>query len=97
MDYPGFDWQPDLAGVSLVSEGLAAALPELRAARFARAWAGILPFTTDNLPIIGRAPGFDDLVVTSSMIVDPVADPGPAGITAQAPGLAVRALAAPGG
>jgi glycine/D-amino acid oxidase-like deaminating enzyme len=68
MDYPGFDWQPDLAGVSLVAEGLAAALPELRAARFARAWAGILPFTSDNLPIIGRAPGFDDLVIAAGHV-----------------------------
>jgi len=68
MDYPGFDWQPDLAGVSLVSEGMAAALPELREARFARAWAGILPFTTDNLPIIGRAPGFDDLVIAAGHV-----------------------------
>jgi glycine/D-amino acid oxidase-like deaminating enzyme len=68
MDYPGFDWQPDLAGVSLVAEGLVAALPELRAARFARAWAGILPFTSDNLPIIGRAPGFDDLVIAAGHV-----------------------------
>ncbi len=68
MDYPGFDWQPDLAGVSLVLEGLVAALPELRAARFARAWAGVLPFTTDNLPIIGRAPGFDNLVIAAGHV-----------------------------
>jgi glycine/D-amino acid oxidase-like deaminating enzyme len=68
MDYPGFDWQPDLAGVSLVAEGLAAALPELRAARFARAWAGILPFTSDNLPIIGRPPEFDDLVIAAGHV-----------------------------
>ena len=68
MDYPGFDWQPDLAGVSLVAEGLVAALPELRAARFARAWAGILPFTSDNLPIIGRAPGLDDLVIAAGHV-----------------------------
>ncbi len=27
MDFPGFDWQPDLAGVSLISEGMAAAIP----------------------------------------------------------------------
>jgi glycine/D-amino acid oxidase-like deaminating enzyme len=63
MDFPGFDWKPDLAGVSLVAEGMAAALPELRAARFARAWAGVLPMTSDSLPIIDRAPGFDDLIV----------------------------------
>ena len=27
MDYPGFDWQPDLAGVSLVADGLLTADP----------------------------------------------------------------------
>jgi len=68
MDYPGFDWKPDLAGIALVTEGLLASLPELRAARFARAWAGVLPFTTDNLPIIGRAPGFDDLIIAAGHV-----------------------------
>jgi glycine/D-amino acid oxidase-like deaminating enzyme len=68
MDYPGFDWHPDLAGVALVAEGLASALPELRRARFAAAWAGILPFTPDNLPIIGRAPGFDDLLIAAGHV-----------------------------
>jgi len=68
MDYPGFDWQPDLAGVSLVSDGLRAAIPELRAAHFARAWAGILPFTTDNLPIIGRPAEFDDLILAAGHV-----------------------------
>lgn len=68
MDYPGFDWHPDLAGVALVSEGLARALPELRRARFAAAWAGILPFTPDNLPIIGEAPGYDDLFIAAGHV-----------------------------
>ncbi len=68
MDFPGFDWQPDLAGVSLISEGLAAAIPEFRAARFARAWAGVLPLTSDSLPIIDRAPGFDDLVIAAGHV-----------------------------
>jgi len=68
MDFPGFDWKPDLAGVALVAEGMAAALPELRAARFARAWAGVLPMTSDSLPIIGRAPGFDDLIIASGHV-----------------------------
>ena len=54
MDYPGFDWKPDLAGIALVTEGMLAALPELRGARFAKAWAGVLPFTSDSLPLIGR-------------------------------------------
>jgi glycine/D-amino acid oxidase-like deaminating enzyme len=60
MDYPGPVWEPDLAGVALVTEALPAIMPELRSARFARAWAGVLPFTTDNLPIIDALPGFDD-------------------------------------
>ena len=68
MDFPGFDWQPDLAGVSLISEGMAAAIPEFRGARFARAWAGVLPLTSDSLPIIDRAPGFDDLVIAAGHV-----------------------------
>ena len=68
MDFPGFDWKPDLAGVSLVAEGMAAALPELSAARFARAWAGVLPMTSDSLPVIDRAPGFDDLVIAAGHV-----------------------------
>jgi glycine/D-amino acid oxidase-like deaminating enzyme len=63
MDYPGPVWEPDLAGVALVTEALPAIMPELRSARFARAWAGVLPFTTDNLPIIDALPGFDDTYV----------------------------------
>ena len=68
MDYPGFDWHPDVAGIALVTEGLAASLPELRRARFAQAWAGVLPFTADNLPLIGRAPGLDDVVVAAGHV-----------------------------
>ncbi len=63
MDYPGPVWEPDLAGVALVTEALPAIMPELRSARFARAWAGVLPFTTDNLPIIDALPGFDDTYI----------------------------------
>ena len=68
MDYPGFDWSPDLSGIALVSEGMAAALPALRHARYARAWAGLLPFTTDNLPIIGELPGLDGLYVAAGHV-----------------------------
>jgi glycine/D-amino acid oxidase-like deaminating enzyme len=68
MDYPGFDWRADLAGVALVTEGMLSALPELRAARFARAWAGVLPFTSDALPLIGRLPGHDDLIIAAGHV-----------------------------
>jgi sarcosine oxidase subunit beta len=68
MDYPGFVWEPDLAGVALIAESLPAVMPVLRAARFARAWAGILPYTTDNLPIIDRAPGLDDAFIAAGHV-----------------------------
>jgi sarcosine oxidase subunit beta len=68
MDYPGFDWSPDLAGVALIADGMARAIPALAAARFARAWAGILPFTTDNLPIIDALPGFENVFVAAGHV-----------------------------
>jgi glycine/D-amino acid oxidase-like deaminating enzyme len=68
MDFPGFDWKPDLPGVSLIAEGMAAAIPAFRAARFAQAWAGILPLTSDSLPVIDRLPGFDDVVLAAGHV-----------------------------
>jgi glycine/D-amino acid oxidase-like deaminating enzyme len=75
MDYPGFDLRPDLAGVALVTEGMLEALPALRSARFARAWAGLLPFTSDNLPLIGRLPEYPDLIVAAGHVFGNVAGP----------------------
>jgi glycine/D-amino acid oxidase-like deaminating enzyme len=68
MDYPGFDWRPDLQGVALISRVLSADLPALRDAKFARAWAGVLPFTSDNLPIIDQAPGIDGLIIATGHV-----------------------------
>ena len=45
-----------------------AIMPMLRSARFAGAWAGILPFTTDNLPIIDALPGFDDAYIAAGHV-----------------------------
>ena len=75
MDYPGFDWRPDLAGVALITRVLPEDLPELRGAHVARAWAGILPFTSDSLPIIDRAPGLDGLVIAAGHVFGNAAGP----------------------
>jgi glycine/D-amino acid oxidase-like deaminating enzyme len=61
--------------VALVAEGLGAALPALRGARFARAWAGLLPFTSDNLPLIGRIPEVSNLIVAAGHVFGNVAGP----------------------
>ena len=68
MDYPGFVWEPDLSGIALITDSLLATMPALRSARFARAWAGLLPFTTDNLPIIDTVPGLDGVVVAAGHV-----------------------------
>lgn len=68
MDYPGVDWEPTLAGVALVAEGMAASLPELRGAHFASAWAGILPYTADNLPVIDRPAEVEGLVIAAGHV-----------------------------
>jgi glycine/D-amino acid oxidase-like deaminating enzyme len=75
MDYPGFVWEPDLAGVALVAESLPTIMPALRSAGFAKAWAGILPFTTDNLPIIDAVPDLDDAVVAAGHVFGNAAGP----------------------
>jgi len=68
MDYPGFLWDADLRGVSLINEVLMEHVPRFREAGFAKAWAGILPFTVDNLPIIDRMPGIDGLIVAAGHV-----------------------------
>jgi glycine/D-amino acid oxidase-like deaminating enzyme len=68
MDYPGLDWSPDVRGVACITEGLGAALPALAGARFASAWAGVLPYTSDNLPLIGPVPDVDGLFVAAGHV-----------------------------
>jgi glycine/D-amino acid oxidase-like deaminating enzyme len=68
MDYPGFQWDADLRGVSLINEVLMEHVPRFREAGFAKAWAGILPFTVDNLPIIDRVPGIAGLIVAAGHV-----------------------------
>lgn len=75
MDYPGFDWRPDVAGVALITRVLSEDLPELRGAHVARTWAGILPFTSDALPIVDRAPGIDGLIVAAGHVFGNAAGP----------------------
>jgi glycine/D-amino acid oxidase-like deaminating enzyme len=58
-DYPAdLDPTPTLAGLSQIADGLAADFPSLRGVPVTRMWAGILPFTSDQAPVIDEvAPG----------------------------------------
>jgi glycine/D-amino acid oxidase-like deaminating enzyme len=64
-----------LDGLALTAGRFAQALPALRGARFARAWAGLLPYTADNLPLIGPAPGIDRLFVAAGHVFGNAAGP----------------------
>ena len=52
-DYPGeLDPDPTLAGIGQIADGFATDFPELRHTPITRAWAGSLPFTSDQAPVI---------------------------------------------
>ncbi|MBI2469567.1 MAG: FAD-binding oxidoreductase [Candidatus Rokubacteria bacterium] len=75
MDYPGFVWEPDLRGIALITGAMLRDLPALRQARFDRAWAGILPYTLDNYPIIDFVPGYEGLMVAAGHVFGNAAGP----------------------
>jgi len=53
MDYPAeLDQHPTFAGLAAIVHGFEADFPGLRHAPIARMWAGLLPYTSDTLPII---------------------------------------------
>ena len=52
-DYPGeLDPDPTLAGIGQIADGFAKDFPSLRNTPITRAWAGSLPFTSDQAPVI---------------------------------------------
>ncbi len=52
-DYPGdLDPHPTLAGLAQIARGFAADFPSLRDVPITRTWAGYLPFTSDQAPVI---------------------------------------------
>jgi glycine/D-amino acid oxidase-like deaminating enzyme len=75
MDYPGFVWEPDLRGISLIARAMLQDFPALQQARFERAWAGLLPYTHDNLPIIDYVPDYEGLMVAAGHVFGNAAGP----------------------
>jgi glycine oxidase len=56
VEHAGFDARPTAAGVTRLLGAAQALLPDLRDARFLRAWAGLRPGTPDHLPLLGPVP-----------------------------------------
>lgn len=65
MDYPGLVTEPSLQGIGMMSEAMHQDFPSLRTATFERAWASVLPFTTDSLPIIDFVPQYEGLLLNA--------------------------------
>jgi glycine/D-amino acid oxidase-like deaminating enzyme len=74
MDYPAeLDATPTLEGLAVLSAAIQQDFPGLRGAPVDRMWAGLLPFTTDTLPVIDEVrPG---LVVAAGHVYGNAAGP----------------------
>jgi sarcosine oxidase subunit beta len=58
---------PDPAGIEVNRRHAAEVLPFLADLPIARTWAGLMPFSLDGKPLIGRLPGRDDLWIVSGL------------------------------
>ena len=58
---------PNPAGIEVNRRHAAEVLPFLADLPIARTWAGLMPFSLDGKPLIGRLPGRDDLWIVSGL------------------------------
>jgi glycine/D-amino acid oxidase-like deaminating enzyme len=75
MDFPGLDDRPTVSGLALTLAVLSEAMPAIKSLAVERIWAGLLPQTPDALPIIGRVPGIDGLMMNAGHVFGNLAGP----------------------
>ena len=75
MDFPGLDDRPTVSGLALTLAVLSEAMPAIKSLAVERVWAGLLPQTPDALPIIGRVPGVDGLMMNAGHVFGNLAGP----------------------
>ena len=63
----GFDKTVDAAGVEVNFGHTSEVLPLLNRLSISRAWAGLMPFSLDGRPIIGKIPQMDNLYIVSGL------------------------------
>ena len=61
----GFDCRVTAGGLDEVLAAGTRVVPALADSRFLEAWAGLRPATPDRLPVIGRVPGVEGLVLAT--------------------------------
>jgi glycine oxidase len=65
MSFAGFDRRVTPTGVAMLRDLAAAAVPQARAARLLRTWAGLRPCSTIRRPLITRLPGAENVVLAT--------------------------------
>ena len=63
----GFNTTPDPRGIAVNRDHAVSVLPFLGSLSIARTWAGLMPFSLDGKPLIGRIPGRDDLWIVTGL------------------------------
>ena len=65
VEYVGFDKRVTLEGLTGIMTGITAMVPSLQRAEMAASWGCLRPAAPDGLPILGRIPGREGLVVAT--------------------------------
>ena len=63
----GYDKTVDLSGIQVNFDHAAAVLPMLRQHSISRTWAGLMPFSLDGKPLIGKIPQVDGLYIVTGL------------------------------
>ena len=63
----GYDYTVDAGGVEVNFGQASEALPMLGELSISRTWSGLMPFSLDGRPIIGRIPQMEDLYIVSGL------------------------------
>jgi glycine oxidase len=70
VEEAGYDARPTAAGIARLLALVPRIAPRLADATFASAWAGLRPGTSDGLPLLGRLPGWQGVIVAAGHFRD---------------------------
>jgi glycine oxidase len=64
-EFVGYDKRSTLAGAGAILSGVSQLVPTVGSATLLRAWAGLRPHTPDELPLLGRHPRIEGLILAT--------------------------------
>ena len=65
VEFVGYDKRSTVSGVQGILGGASEVIPDVANATLLRTWAGLRPHTPDELPLLGRHPGLDGLILAT--------------------------------